>query len=76
MYLKYIDNNKYINKIEELYLNSFPEDERFPFWILEEASKESNSDLYDIYFIKQSKITIFFFDALKNPAPQNAVLTL
>ena len=32
--------------------------------------------VYDIYFIKQSKITIFFFDALKNPAPQNAVLTL
>lgn len=30
MYLKYIDNNKYINKIEELYLNSFPENERFP----------------------------------------------
>ena len=48
MYLKYIDNNKYINKIEELYLNSFPEDERFPFWILEKASKENNSDLYAI----------------------------
>ena len=48
MYLKYMDNNKYINKIEELYLNSFPEDERFPFWILEKASKENNSDLYAI----------------------------
>ena len=39
---------EYINKIEELYLNSFPEAERFPFWILEKASKENNSDLYAI----------------------------
>lgn len=31
MYFKYINNSKYVNKIEELYLNSFPEDERFPF---------------------------------------------
>lgn len=48
MSLKYVDCNKYINKIEELYLNSFPEAERFPFWILEKASKENNSDLYAI----------------------------
>ena len=39
MYFKYINNSKYVNKIEELYLNSFPEDERFPFWILQEFSK-------------------------------------
>ena len=48
MYFKYINNSKYVNKIEELYLNSFPEDERFPFWILQECSKENNSDLYAI----------------------------
>lgn len=46
--LEYIDYNKYTNKIEELYLNSFPEEERFPFWILEECSKENNSNLYAI----------------------------
>ena len=49
MYFKYINNSKYVNKIEELYLNSFPEDERFPFWILQECSKENNSDLYAIF---------------------------
>ena len=48
MYFKYINNSKYVNKIEELYLNSFPKEERFPFWILEECSKENNSDLYGI----------------------------
>ena len=48
MYFKYINNSKYVNKIEELYLNSLPEDERFPFWILQECSKENNSDLYAI----------------------------
>ena len=49
MLLEYVDYNKYVNEIEELYLNSFPEDERFPFWILEECSKENNSDLYAIF---------------------------
>lgn len=48
MFLKYIDSNKYTNKIEELYLSSFPKDERFPFWILEECSRENNSNLYAI----------------------------
>ena len=45
MTLQYIDNEEYKNKIEKLYLESFPEEERFPFWILEECSKEDNSDL-------------------------------
>ena len=49
MSFKYINNSKYVNKIEELYLNSFPENERFPFWILHECSKENNSDLYAIF---------------------------
>ena len=48
MSLKYINNIEYSNEIEELYLNSFPKEERFPFWILEECSKENNSDLYGI----------------------------
>ena len=48
MSLKYINNIEYANEIEELYLNSFPKEERFPFWILEECSKENNSDLYGI----------------------------
>lgn len=48
MYLKYIDNDEYTNKIEKLYLNSFPSEERFPFCILKECSKENTSDLYAI----------------------------
>ena len=48
MSLKYIDYNEYINEIEKLYLNSFPEDEKFPFWVLGKCSKENNSDLYAI----------------------------
>ena len=36
------------NIIEKLYLESFPEEERFPFWILDECSKEENSDLLAI----------------------------
>ena len=36
MTLQYIDNEEYKNKIEKLYLESFPEEERFPFWILDE----------------------------------------
>jgi len=48
VFLKYLSNEEYINEIEELYLNSFPDDERFPFWILEKCSKENNSDLYAI----------------------------
>ena len=48
MDLKYINNGKYIDEIEKLYLKSFPEDERFPFWILEECSKKNDPDLYAI----------------------------
>ena len=48
MTLKYIKNEEYKNKIEKLYLESFPEEERFPFRILEECSKEDNSDLLAI----------------------------
>jgi len=35
--------------LEELYLKSFPKEERFPFWVLKECSKENNSDLLEIY---------------------------
>lgn len=48
MILQYIDNEEYKNKIEKLYLESFPDEERFPFWILDECSKEDNSDLLAI----------------------------
>lgn len=48
MSLEYVDYNKYVNETEKLYLKSFPDDERFPFWILGECSKENNSDLYAI----------------------------
>lgn len=48
MTLQYIDNEEYKNKIEKLYLESFPEEERFPFWILEECSKEDNSFVSNI----------------------------
>ena len=39
MTLKYTGNGEYKNEIEKLYLESFPKDERFPFWILYECSK-------------------------------------
>lgn len=48
MDLKYINNGKYMDEIKKLYLKSFPEKERFSFGILEECSKENNSDLYAI----------------------------
>lgn len=48
MNLEYINNCKYMDDIKNLYLKSFTKGERFPFWILEECSKENNSDLYAI----------------------------
>lgn len=48
MNFAYTNDLKYINKIEKLYLESFPKDERFPFWILDECQKENNSDLLAI----------------------------
>ena len=48
MSLRYINNIEYANEIEKLYLESFPDEERFPFWILDECSKEDNSDLLAI----------------------------
>ena len=48
MNLLYTNNQEYKDKIEKLYLESFSEDEKFPFWILEESSKEDNSDLLAI----------------------------
>ena len=34
MKLNYVDFSKYKDKVESLYLESFPKEERFPFWIL------------------------------------------
>ena len=48
MSLIYSNSEKYKNMIEELYLKSFPSEERFPFWILDKCSKEDNSILYAI----------------------------
>lgn len=48
MSLKYLNDVKYIKEIEKIYLESFPKEERFPFWILQECSKENNSDLFAI----------------------------
>ena len=48
MKLRYTSYSKYKDKTENLYLNAFPIEERFPFWILEECSKENNSTLYAI----------------------------
>lgn len=44
MNLKYIDYfvSEQKNEIKKLYMNSFPRDERFPFWILKHCSKEKN----------------------------------
>lgn len=48
MKLKYINSGNYIEQIEKLYLKSFPDNERFPFWILQECSKKNCSFLYAI----------------------------
>ena len=48
MYLKYINYNNMKKEVEKLYLEAFPQEERFPFWILEECSKEDNSLLLAI----------------------------
>ena len=48
MNLLYINSQEYKDRIEKLYLQSFHEDERFPFWILEECSKENNLYLFAI----------------------------
>lgn len=48
MLLNYINYTKYKDLVENLYLKSFPKEERFPFWVLEECSKEDNSDLLAI----------------------------
>lgn len=44
MNLKYIDYfvSEHKNEIKKLYMNSFPKNERFPFWILKHCSKEKN----------------------------------
>lgn len=48
MNLIYMSYQEYKDKVEKLYLSAFPKEERFPFWLLEECSKENNSDLYAI----------------------------
>lgn len=48
MNLLYKNDQEYNDKIEQLYLKSFTEKERFPFWILDECTKEDNSDLLAI----------------------------
>ena len=48
MNFNYINDLKYKDELEELYLSAFPKEERFSFWILEDCSKEDNSDLYAI----------------------------
>ena len=48
MNFNYINDLKYKDKLQELYFSAFPKEERFPFWILEECSKEDNTDLYAI----------------------------
>ena len=44
MNLKYIDyfKCKYKKEIKKIYTNSFPKEERFPFWLLKYCSKEKN----------------------------------
>lgn len=44
MNLKYIDYfaSEHKKQIKDIYVNSFPKDERFPFWILKNCSKEKN----------------------------------
>ena len=34
MQLKFLNYSKYIEQVEKLYLESFPEEERFTFWVL------------------------------------------
>ncbi len=48
MNLIYTNDQKYIAKIEQLYLDSFPENERIPFWLLKECFKENHSVLFAV----------------------------
>lgn len=44
MSLKYVNyfTSKHKKKTKEIYFNSFPKDERFPFWLLKRCAKEEN----------------------------------
>lgn len=66
MDLKYINNGKYIDEIEKLYLKSFPEDERFPFWILEECSKKNDPDLLPLLIIIDLLECVILLIAIKH----------
>ena len=50
MNLKYINfyDSKQRNKIKKTYLNSFPRNERFPFWILKYSIKNKRNFLYEV----------------------------
>lgn len=47
MYLNHIDynNTHYKKELEELYLSAFPDDERFPFWLIKRCAEENNVKL-------------------------------
>ncbi len=44
MNLKYINyfNSKHKRKMKKIYINSFPKEERFPFWIIKKCAKSNN----------------------------------
>ena len=48
MLFEYSDVDVYKDEIKKLYETSFPDNEKFPFWILDECSKEDNSNLFVI----------------------------
>lgn len=45
MNVKYIDYYNYKKEIKKLYYESFPKNERFPFWILKHSIKQGKSKL-------------------------------
>lgn len=42
MNLRYVDYPEYKRDIKNVYLESFPKNERFPFWILKQSLKKEN----------------------------------
>lgn len=44
-----LNETNVIPKVKNLYINEFPDYERYPFWLLVYKSKKKNSDFYVIY---------------------------
>lgn len=48
-----LDKTNVTPKVKDLYLNSFPKYERYPFWLLKYKAKKKNSDFFALYNNKE-----------------------